>query len=195
MSMPMPPRVIVSVLMLREGTDVNVCVIVPLRSSQAQILLEQTIGRGLRLMWRETDRAELKRDNRERLKVGQEPNNLIDVLTIIEHPAFQSFYDELMAEGPWPVSGEASDTTSSTGDLLSVGLRDAVRAIRFRHSVHPCARPSSGWNIGRWTWPACRRLPRWPAASWRRCWARAMCSPRRICKARRCLATIGWTAR
>ena len=43
------PRVIVSVLMLREGFDVNnICVIVPLRSAQAPILLEQTIGRGLR---------------------------------------------------------------------------------------------------------------------------------------------------
>jgi type III restriction enzyme len=52
------PRVIVSVLMLREGFDVNnICVIVPLRSSQAQILLEQTIGRGLRLMWRDQDGA------------------------------------------------------------------------------------------------------------------------------------------
>jgi superfamily II DNA or RNA helicase len=48
--------VIVSVLMLREGFDVNnICVIVPLRSSQAQILLEQTIGRGLRLMWRDAN--------------------------------------------------------------------------------------------------------------------------------------------
>ncbi len=41
------PRVIVSVLMLREGFDVNnICVIVPLRASSAGILLEQTIGRG-----------------------------------------------------------------------------------------------------------------------------------------------------
>ena len=41
------PKVIVSVLMLREGFDVNnICVIVPLRSSQASILLEQTVGRG-----------------------------------------------------------------------------------------------------------------------------------------------------
>src|SRR5690606_5911516 len=50
------PRVIVSVLMLREGFDVsNICVIVPLRASGAQILLEQTIGRGLRLMWRDPE--------------------------------------------------------------------------------------------------------------------------------------------
>src|SRR4030065_1457233 len=46
------PRVLVSVLMLREGFDVsNICVIVPLRTTGAQILLEQTIGRGLRLVW------------------------------------------------------------------------------------------------------------------------------------------------
>ena len=94
------PRVIVSVLMLREGFDVNnICVIVPLRSSQAQILLEQTIGRGLRLMWRDAEYSDNKRENRERIAGGQEPNSLIDILVIVEHPAFQSFYDELMREG------------------------------------------------------------------------------------------------
>jgi len=74
------PRVIVSVLMLREGFDVNnICVIVPLRSSQAQILLEQTIGRGLRLMWRDEEYTDLKRENRERINTGLEPGNLIDI--------------------------------------------------------------------------------------------------------------------
>lgn len=49
------PKVVISVLMLREGFDVNnICVLVPLRSSQAPILLEQLVGRGLRLMWRAT---------------------------------------------------------------------------------------------------------------------------------------------
>ena len=50
-----PVNAIVSVLMLREGWDVqNVTVIVGLRpySSKAAILPEQTIGRGLRLMFR-----------------------------------------------------------------------------------------------------------------------------------------------
>lgn len=56
------PKVIVSVLMLREGFDVNnICVIVPLRSSQAPILLEQTVGRGLRLMWREATYRERRK--------------------------------------------------------------------------------------------------------------------------------------
>ena len=56
------PKVIVSVLMLREGFDVNnICVIVPLRSTQSAILLEQTVGRGLRLMWREPEYSEEKK--------------------------------------------------------------------------------------------------------------------------------------
>jgi len=126
------PRVIVSVLMLREGFDVNnICVIVPLRSSQAQILLEQTIGRGLRLMWRDAEFDDLKRENRERIKNGQEPKSLIDVLSIVEHPAFQSFYDELMAAGLVGSTGEDSDSTSSAGDLVSVGLRDGYEAFDF----------------------------------------------------------------
>jgi type III restriction enzyme len=51
-----PVNAIVSVLMLREGWDVeNVTVVVGLRpyTSKANILPEQTIGRGLRLMFRD----------------------------------------------------------------------------------------------------------------------------------------------
>ncbi|MEY2893651.1 MAG: hypothetical protein RJA98_3559 [Pseudomonadota bacterium] len=126
------PRVIVSVLMLREGFDVNnICVIVPLRSSQAQILLEQTIGRGLRLMWREPEYTDLKRENRERINAGQEPSHLVDILSIVEHPAFQSFYDDLMREGLVGVSTETSDEQSSTGDLMAAELREGFAAFDF----------------------------------------------------------------
>lgn len=125
------PRVIVSVLMLREGFDVNnICVIVPLRSSQAQILLEQTIGRGLRLMWREPEYADLKREARERINRGQEPGSLVDILSIVEHPAFQQFYDELMQEGLVGTTGD-DDTGSTTGDLLPVDLRDGYEDYDF----------------------------------------------------------------
>lgn len=125
------PRVIVSVLMLREGFDVNnICVIVPLRSSQAQILLEQTIGRGLRLMWRDPEYADIKRENRERINHGEEPGSLIDILSIVEHPAFQSFYDELMAEGLVGTTGD-DDEGSSTGDLIPSELRDGYEQFDF----------------------------------------------------------------
>lgn len=126
------PRVVVSVLMLREGFDVNnICVIVPLRSTQARILLEQTIGRGLRLMWRGEEFEDTKRDNRTLIRGGKPPNNMIDVLSIVEHPAFQSFYDELMREGLASEVTEDDDSTSSTGDLIAVDLRDGFEEYDF----------------------------------------------------------------
>ena len=126
------PRVIVSVLMLREGFDVNnICVIVPLRSSQAQILLEQTIGRGLRLMWRDDEYTDLKRENRGRINAGQEPGSLIDVLSIVEHPAFQSFYDDLIKEGLAGTTGDGMDDTSATGDVIAAELRESYEAFDF----------------------------------------------------------------
>ena len=127
------PRVIVSVLMLREGFDVNnICVIVPLRASASGILLEQTIGRGLRLMWRGNEYEDIKRENRQLIRTGKTPTNMIDILSIVEHPAFQGFYDELIQEG---LAAEADDdddqNTSSTGDLISVELRPGFEEYDF----------------------------------------------------------------
>lgn len=127
------PRVIVSVLMLREGFDVsNICVIVPLRASSAGILLEQTIGRGLRLMWRGADYDDIKQENRRLIRTGKTPASMIDILSIVEHPAFIDFYEELMQEG---LVGEMDDeddaSTSSTGDLVAVPLRSGYEEFDF----------------------------------------------------------------
>lgn len=127
------PRVVVSVLMLREGFDVsNICVIVPLRSAKAPILLEQTIGRGLRLMWREPEYAELKNESRKRLLVEKkEPSNYLDILSIVEHPSFIEFYEELMKDGLIGVDERDLDEAAGTdivGDLESVGLREGYEA-------------------------------------------------------------------
>ncbi len=121
------PKVIVSVLMLREGFDVNnICVVVPLRSSQAPILLEQTVGRGLRLMWREKEYEDLRRENIELLlKKKQKPKAYIDILSIVEHPAFIEFYDRLMEEQTVAEVEEFDgDRTSVLGDLITVGLKE-----------------------------------------------------------------------
>lgn len=128
------PKVIISVLMLREGFDVNnICVIVPLRSSEAPILLEQTVGRGLRLMWREKDFEELKHENYELvLKKKKNPNNYLDILTIIEHPKYIEFYDALINEG---LVGTASDIPQKRkdvfGDLIVVGLKENYKDFDF----------------------------------------------------------------
>lgn len=131
------PKVIVSVLMLREGFDVsNIAVIVPLRSSQASILLEQTIGRGLRLMWRgDPSIDELKAETRERIRNGLEPTNYFDVLFIVEHPAFSDFYDELLRGGLMVESGDDAESTGATGDLEHVDLRPGYQAYDFEIPV------------------------------------------------------------
>ena len=78
-----PINAIVSVLMLREGWDVqNVSVIVGLRpyTSKAKILPEQTIGRGLRLMFRDMKTPYVER------------------VDIIGNPGFIDFINELEKE-------------------------------------------------------------------------------------------------
>ena len=75
-------KAIVSVLMLKEGWDVkNVTTIVGLRaySSKSNILPEQTLGRGLRRMYRGED--------------------IEEYLSVIGTPAFMEFVDSIKSEG------------------------------------------------------------------------------------------------
>ncbi|MBI4083801.1 MAG: DEAD/DEAH box helicase family protein [Candidatus Lambdaproteobacteria bacterium] len=92
-----PYRCIVSVMMLREGWDVrNVTTIVPLRpySSKANILPEQTLGRGLRRMY----------------PPGQAP----EIVTVVEHPAFESLYREQLAQEGLPIQSTDADKVPGT---------------------------------------------------------------------------------
>ncbi len=120
------PKVIVSVLMLREGFDVNnICVIVPLRASTAPILLEQTIGRGLRPMWRGTDYEEHKRENRDNVfNKKTSPNSYIDMLSIVEHPAFMGFYDELWSDGLLGFDEKEGNIPSPIGEIIKLDLKE-----------------------------------------------------------------------
>lgn len=77
-----PHKVIVSVLMLKEGWDVrNVTTIVGLRaySSKSNILPEQTLGRGLRRMYRDPDLPEL--------------------VSVVGTDAFMDFVESIKSEG------------------------------------------------------------------------------------------------
>jgi len=119
------PKIIVSVLMLKEGFDVNnICVVVPLRASSSSKLLEQLIGRGLRLMWREPEYNEIKNENREKLLVKkQEPSNYMDILSVIEHPRFIEFYDRVLAETLGIVK-EMPSKERVVGDLIIITLKE-----------------------------------------------------------------------
>ena len=119
------PKIIISVMMLREGFDVsNICVIVPLRSAGAKILLEQTIGRGLRLMYREPEYQEIKKENIKRVLYDKvEPNGWFDILFIIEHPRFIDFYKDLIDDGVIGEFGNDETGGRELGDLIKVGLK------------------------------------------------------------------------
>ena len=130
------PRVIISVLMLREGFDVNnICVIVPLRPASSPVLLEQTIGRGLRLMWREPQYEDSKRENREKLLVRkEEPDNYMDILSIVEHPNFIKFYDTELS-GVIGVTGELPKKDRVVGDIISVRLKENFKDYDFQWPI------------------------------------------------------------
>ena len=116
-----PIRVVVSVLMLREGFDTqNVAVVVVLRSAKADLLLEQIVGRGVRLMFPEykyPELADLKREAREDVMRKRIPGNSFDFLFVVEHPKFRSFYEELQKQGYAIGIGDSSGT-ETTGDLV-----------------------------------------------------------------------------
>lgn len=126
------PKVIVSVLMLREGFDVNnICVIVPLRSSSSYILLEQVIGRGLRIMWREPQYADIKQENRENLLIKkQEPKNYMDILSIVEHPAYIEFYEKELA-GAFGQVEKLPSKQHVIGDIIKVPLKSGYESYDF----------------------------------------------------------------
>lgn len=118
-----PLRVVISVLMLREGFDKdNICVAVVLRATEADLLLEQIVGRGLRLMFPGYSYPELQDSKREafdEIRRNKTPSNSLDFLFVIEHPRFRAFYESLKREGYVFGSGDTSDTPS-TGDLMPI---------------------------------------------------------------------------
>lgn len=125
-----PKRVVVSVMMLREGFDVrNICVAVILRASESPILLEQMVGRGLRLMFGAPEFRESKLKALQDIAAGDRPSAGLDFLFIVEHPKFRAFYESLRKEG-YPVFGGDSSTISTTGDLVRIQA-DQSRLARY----------------------------------------------------------------
>ncbi|HBQ1398610.1 DEAD/DEAH box helicase family protein [Klebsiella sp. MC1F] len=73
-----PTEIVIHVNMLKEGWDVtNLYTIVPLRAANAKTLVEQTIGRGLRLPYGKRTGVEM-----------------VDRLSIVAHDRFQEIVDE-----------------------------------------------------------------------------------------------------
>ncbi len=124
-------QVIVNVAMLQEGFDVNsICVIVFLRAGESSILVEQVIGRGLRLMFRkeavEAGLWEAKVEAMQNLKERREPLNAFDMLFLVDHPKFRSLLREtLEQEGLELGEGEVDEKKSAVGEVLTVNIDPA----------------------------------------------------------------------
>jgi type III restriction enzyme len=138
-----PLRVVISVLALREGFDKNnICVISALRASEADVLLEQIVGRGLRLMFPayKTDETiqDAKRQAVEALRRREQPGFALDFLYIVEHPRFRDFYNNLRKEGYLIGAGDSS-ATPPTGDLIVIEAapeRIPARDIAWPVAIH-----------------------------------------------------------
>jgi type III restriction enzyme len=99
-----PTEIVIHVNMLKEGWDVtNLYTIVPLRAANARTLIEQSIGRGLRLPYGR--------------KTGVE---VVDRLNIIAHDKFQEVIAEAnKGDSPIKLKQLKLDPTDSDGNRLS----------------------------------------------------------------------------
>ena len=116
-------NIIISVLMLREGFDrKNISVIVVLRATEADLLLEQIVGRGLRLIFSKTEYDSIwqsKVEAVEDIKKNKPPRSSFDFLFIVEHPRFEKFYQNLREEGYLIGIGDTSNA-KTTGDVIPI---------------------------------------------------------------------------
>ena len=100
-----PTEIVIHVNMLKEGWDVtNLFTIVPLRTAKARTLVEQSIGRGLRLPFGE--------------RTGQ---SSLDRLSIVAHDRFQEIVDDCnAADSPIRVTTIEIDAADLTRKIVTV---------------------------------------------------------------------------
>ena len=110
-----PTEIVIHVNMLKEGWDVtNLYTIVPLRAANARTLIEQSIGRGLRLPYGR--------------KTGVD---VVDRLNIIAHDKFQEVIDEA-GRGDSPIRMQVLVLTPNTGggsSLKSIAVQPTANAM------------------------------------------------------------------
>jgi type III restriction enzyme len=123
-----PTEIVIHVNMLKEGWDVtNLYTIVPLRAANARTLIEQSIGRGLRLPYG------------KRTGVAA-----VDRLNIVAHDRFQEIIDEAnRGDSPIRLQQLILDAPSASDDKVSVQVAPAVAARLGLTEVLPEVDPAS----------------------------------------------------
>jgi type III restriction enzyme len=122
-----PTEIVIHVNMLKEGWDVtNLYTIVPLRAANARILIEQSIGRGLRLPYG------------KRAGVAA-----VDRLSIVAHDKFQEIIDEAnRPDSAIRLQQVILDPTQDLQRLVTVVSQSNVEALIAPSTPPPVAGPA-----------------------------------------------------
>ena len=109
-----PIEIVIHVNMLKEGWDVtNLYTIVPLRAANARTLIEQSIGRGLRLPYGK--------------RTGVEP---VDRLNIVAHDKFQEIIDEAnRGDSPLRLKQVILDAPKAHEKVISVRVGSQINTL------------------------------------------------------------------
>ncbi len=160
-----PTNAIVSVLMLREGWDVqNVTVVVGLRpyTASANVLPEQTIGRGLRLMFRGETFAEAERvdiiGNKDFISFVED----LEKLEEIQLDTFEIGKDKLKITAIAPQLPEKAAFDLSIPRLSPILVRKktpveeiaSLDVMSFKFSPNPLSREPSNTDISKFAYLA-----------------------------------------
>ena len=131
-----PTEIVVHVNMLKEGWDVtNLYTIVPLRAANARTLIEQSIGRGLRLPYG------------KRTGVAA-----VDRLSIIAHDKFQEIIDEASRPGSVIKMQQIILTPDEVGEKTATYVSDSN--LKSKLGFQPEQQTSSTVDAGKDTQPA-----------------------------------------
>lgn len=109
-----PTEIVIHVNMLKEGWDVtNLYTIVPLRAANARTLVEQSIGRGLRLPYGKRTGVEV-----------------VDRLNIVAHDKFQEIIDDCnRADSPIRIKQVILDAPTGNEQKKSVQVESGIGAL------------------------------------------------------------------
>ncbi|GGG35522.1 DEAD/DEAH box helicase [Hymenobacter glacieicola] len=130
-----PTEIVIHVNMLKEGWDVtNLYTIVPLRAANARVLIEQSIGRGLRLPYGK--------------RTGVEA---VDTLNIVAHDRFQEIVDEARRPGSVLQLKEIQLDDSSFSQSIKTTVSQSMLANQL--GLNPVAGPGQASVAGQTTTP------------------------------------------
>ena len=120
-------------------TDPRICVTVVLRSCITARAPVAVLTPGLAPLWPEPEFAALCGENREHAILGRAPTNLLDVLSIIDHPQCHTDYVDLLCAG-LAAHGDHHRKADAIGDLIVTGLRADASVFDI---ALPCINDSS----------------------------------------------------